>query len=213
VADYNDQAEMEALVGRSRSRQQLDYADNSPLPVKAGPGRIIKGSLMRLTGDKSYGAGMSVSNANGTMVAFENVTRTLTKDTNPYGFVTTNAPSTGSGVILGSKLTKNTMSINNVSFRIWLYQVNFATSLNPASEDGSPLQIRWRRRDDRIGYLDFLDFTMGFDCAESYAYVGLGQSILFSTITNNLYGLVQTLTPYQAISQEQFDFYLHVASD
>lgn len=196
----NYQSEMEGLVDRSRAKVDLDYSENTPFPVRAGPGRIVKGSLIRLTGDKAYAGGMSISNAAGTMVTFENVGRAV-------------AGAGASGVILGSKLTKNSQVVNNASFRIWLYQINFATSLNPAGEDGGQLQIRWKRRDNRIGFLDFLDFTMGFDCAEAYSYVGQGQSILFSTPTNNLYGLVQTLTPYQAISEEQFDFYLHVSSD
>jgi hypothetical protein len=200
MADYNDQIEMEALVERSRHRVELDYTESDPFPVKAGPGKIVKGTLTRLTGAKSYASGTSISNASGTMVTFKDVTRSIDN-------------SGGSGIILGSKLTKNTQSIVNVSFRIWLYQTEFGSTLNPSNEDGGPLQIRWRRSDDRIGYLDFIDFTSGFDCAESYAYVGLGQSILFSTITNNLYGLVQTLTPYEAISEEQFRFYLHCSSD
>ena len=196
----NDQTEMDQLRIRSKAKVELDYSESDPFPVKAGPGKIVKGSLVRLTGSRSYASGTSIANALGTMVTFSNFTRAMGDEG-------------GSGIILGSKLTKNTQSITNVSFRIWLYQTEFGSSLNPSGEDGGPLQIRWRRRDDRIGYLDFLDFNAGFDCAESYAYVGLGQSILFSTRTNNIYGLVQTLTPYKAVSQEQLDFYLHVSSD
>jgi hypothetical protein len=129
MADYNDQTEMEALVERSRHRVELDYTEADPFPVKAGPGKIIKGSLIRLTGNRSYASGTSIANASGTMVTFKDVTRSLDSGG-------------GSGIILGSKLTKNTQSITNVSFRIWLYQTEFGSTLNPSGEDGGPLQIR-----------------------------------------------------------------------
>lgn len=195
----NYQREMDELQERSRrsSSFSLPYTESTPFPVKAGPGHITKGILKRLPGEKSYASGQTVANRVNTMVEFPGVTR---------------FPKNGSGIIIGGKLTKSNTSVQNVGFRIWLYQISFP--LDAASKDGNPLEIRWGRRDDRIGYMDFDTFSVGVDCAESQAYIGLGQSLLFSmNAGNSLYGLVQTLNPYVAMSEEELDFYLHISQD
>lgn len=195
----NYQQEMDALVERSRQNKSmvLPYTLHKPLPVQAGPGRVSKGMLKRLNGARSYAAGQTVAHKNNTMIEFPDVTRF---DNN------------GSGIIIGAKLTKTNTLVQSVAFRLWLYQITFP--LDPVTKDGNPYEIRWQRRDDRIGYLDFDTFYVGQDCAESQAYVGLGQSLLFTMgSANSLYGILQTLTPYPALSAEEMHLYLHISQD
>lgn len=211
TTEQEAQEEMDRLVTISqKGRGQLVdvnrrvYTPTNPFPVQAGPGRIIKGSLKRLPGQKSYGAGESIAStvigpdgAPNAGVIFPDVTR---------------FSGGGSGVILGGKVTKTNTSVA-ASFRIWLYQRAFP--LVPSENDGEPLQIRWGRRDDRLGYLDFDTFVSGFNCAESLGFIGVSQSLLFGMPmnSNTLFGLVQTKVPYVADSEEQIDFYVHVSQD
>jgi len=190
---------MEELVIRSRANKdfKLPYTEHTPFPVKAGPGRIVKGQLRRLPGDRAYAAAESIAHNPDAVVTFNNVTRFANN---------------GSGVIIGGKATKNTANVLNVGFRIWLYQSPF--NLTAQGEDGGEFSIRWGRRDTRIGYLDFENFVMGTQCAESQGLIGLGQSLLFGMQEgNSLYGLVQTKRPYEAKSEEEIDFYLHISQD
>lgn len=112
ITEREANEEMERLVYYSKPRrtQLFDYnnrpySQSNPFSVQAGPGKIVRGDLKRLPSPRSYAAGESVANIldNAVGVVFPNVSR---------------FPSGGSGVILGGKLTKNTTSILNVSFRI-----------------------------------------------------------------------------------------------
>ena len=86
--------------------------------------------------------------------------------------------------------------------------------MDPVARDGRNHEIMWKRRDERIGYLDFETFIVGTDCVESQALIGIGQSLLFSLGEgNSLYGLVQTMSPYNAQANEEIDIYIHISQD
>lgn len=110
------------------------------------------------------------------------------------------------GFVIGGRMRKSTVSVTNAQFRLHLFTAAPAAIAN----DNAAYAEAWANRLIYIGYIDFVSWRAGSDCAESpgiLSRVVLGYK---PTSGTSISGVMQVLAAYTPVSAEQFAISLDV---
>lgn len=121
---------------------------------------------------------------------------------------------TGSGNIISAKVSKGGVAGGNnipagFRARLWLFDDLPSTTI----VDSNTFTFSFSERTKRIGYVDFTEWAVGSDCAESYATPFIAPLGFTSSSNNKLYGVLQSLTAYPPANNEIFDITLTIIQD
>jgi len=110
------------------------------------------------------------------------------------------------GRVTGAKCSKNTATVTNAQFRLYLYNAPIT-----AIADNAQHALLWANRAKRIGYIDFLLATSGTgsDCAEDIQQ-GLNLEFIPQADTKTIYGILVALAAYTPGSADQLAVELRI---
>ena len=110
------------------------------------------------------------------------------------------------GFVIGGRMRKSTVSVTNTQFRLHLFTAAPAAIAN----DNAPHAEAWANRLTYVGYMDFVSFRAGSDCAESPGLLSRTVLGYKPTSGTSLFGVMQALAAYTPVSAEQFAISLDV---
>jgi hypothetical protein len=177
-----------------------DSTANTHQPVHycGGTTVFITDSRTRANSNTTYAANTLIGNTTNTTLSFSNTARKVS----------------GTGQILSAKITKGGNAgaatiPSNLNLRLWL----FNSDPTPGVTDGNTYLPTWANRTKRLGYVDFVTWTVGSDCAESVASPIVTPLGFSADASNKLYGVIQTVNSFVPSNSEIYEVSLTIIQD